>query len=110
MSTQQRVNRPCPPWCELLPDHPWDDELGHELVRTHTQGFGEVAGASVELALIERTTNDNTAPVEFVGGSLIWLDLDHHFDGMSAAQSRQVAAALLNAADALDGAAAEAQS
>jgi hypothetical protein len=85
---------PCPWWCEERQPHRWRyrDHTGVERVR-------KVAVAEFDPAdvTVEQLENNDTAPA-----SLQIAVYDHSGGSLGAAQARQFATALLNAADKID--------
>ena len=89
---------PCPAWCELQPGH----EMLHMpggVERHHTWTFG-AAPLAVEINDYE-TADTVDGPVSTVERTMVLAPCIEDRD-LSSAEARQLAAALLNAADALD--------
>ena len=96
------VDRPCPPWCEFPAGHGWDDHsisvVGDD-GRAH-RGTIEDSDLSVGLATSESSLH---------GGPSTFTPVVIEIDGrvceeVTATQARQLAAALLKAAEIIDNA------
>lgn len=90
---QAPVDRPCPAWCELEPGHRWDSydsETGRE-----ERGHGRQLGKHTSLA---QTEYEDATPSDPAGLSIL-VDQVELF---TAAEARQLAAELLNAAEELE--------
>lgn len=90
---------PCPTWCELQPGH----EMLHMpggVERHHTWTFGAVP-LTVEITDYE-TADAVEGPVTTVERTMV-LAPGIEDRNLSSAEARQLAAAVLNAAEALDG-------
>lgn len=97
---------PCPPWCQLPAGHGFDAEYGGELHRSHeaaTADFrftgpeGAPINVSVRLLSIESAPEPDGPPS--TSPPVVYLD---EAEGLAGPQARQVAAALLDAADMWD--------
>ncbi|MGI8697481.1 MAG: DUF6907 domain-containing protein [Mycobacteriales bacterium] len=100
---------PCPPWCTSRPDCSWDSSTATgEPVRYHD--FGEVNGtitpaASAGNAYFSVSIGASAAEALHPDGPTIEapvLDMEAPGVRLTAAEARQVASMLLNAADKLD--------
>ena len=111
-----RTDLPCPWWCEKPRGHGWDNDDTEELGRFHTvkAGSAVIGGAANGTALTSRrrdvaviatameiVTADDERVVDASTPVLMVMDFDENAE-FDAAQARQLAAALLNAADRLD--------
>lgn len=96
--TYETTALPCPAWCKLQPGH----EMLHMpggVERHHSWTFG-AAPLTVEISDYE-TADDVEGPVTTVERTMV-LAPGIEDRNLASAEARQLAAALLNAADALD--------
>ena len=90
---------PCPPWCSLPRGHGFDQADGDLLTRAHTAAEVELHGPARVGVMALETAADTDGPVVSVMAPTIYIEADGDFTGP---QAREIAAALLNAADAWD--------
>jgi len=98
---------PCPSWCTRPAGHGFDQADVEYLTRAHTAAVTQLEIISVEgfsshvtvgIMSVENAV-DVDGPVADLGDPNVYLDADGDFTGVHA---RQIAAALLNAADVWD--------
>ena len=95
MTSTDSTTSICPSWCTKEPGHDLPAMTALDPLRFHERGFGELAGGvEVNLSQIETMSPDAApAPVTIE----VWAR-----DDLTGPEASQVAAALLDAADAWD--------
>ena len=103
--TTPTINRPCPDWCEIQHGHGWEDHgiaVEGDDGRGHSTTLETIEGCNLSVGLSTFETSLRGGPSTFtpiviqIGGRVE--------EEVTAPQARQLAAALLKAAEAIDNA------